>query len=72
MNSLKAQTRTISSLLGWTIMEKNIKKNIYIGILIVAQWLSELRAQYSVHEDVVLIPGLTEWVKDLALPQLAV
>ena len=32
-------------------------------------WLSRLRAQHSVYEDVGLIPGLAQWVKDLALPQ---
>ena len=31
-------------------------------------WLSWLRTQHSVHEDVGLIPGLTQWVKDLELP----
>ena len=32
-------------------------------------WFSGLRTQHSVHENVGLIPGLTQWVKDLALPQ---
>ena len=27
-----------------------------------------LRARCSLHEDVVLIPGLTQWVKDPTLP----
>ena len=32
----------------------------------VAQGLS---AQYCLYEDVVSIPGLTQWIKGLALPQ---
>ena len=28
-------------------------------------WLSRLRTQHSVSEDVGLIPGLAQWVKDL-------
>ena len=31
-------------------------------------WLGGLRTQRSVHEDVGLLPGLTQWVKDPVLP----
>ena len=34
-------------------------------------WLSRIRTQSSVLEDVGLILGLTQWVKDPALPQAA-
>ena len=32
-------------------------------------WLSRLRTHHSVCEDVGLIPGLIQWVNDMALPQ---
>ena len=35
-------------------------------------WHSGLRTRHSVHEDVGSTPGLTQWVKDLVLPQAAV
>ena len=35
------------------------------GVPIVAQWVKNTA---SIHENQVLIPGLTQWVKDLVLP----
>ena len=40
-------------------------KLISLGVPVMAQWLTNLT---SIHEDMGLIPGLTQWVKDLALP----
>ena len=40
-------------------------KNIVLGVPVVAQCVKNLN---STHEDTGLIPGLTQWVKGLALP----
>ena len=37
------------------------------GVSFVAQWLTNLT---SIHEDVGLIPDLTQWAEDLALLEL--
>ena len=35
------------------------------GVPVMAQWLTN---PTSIYEDISLIPGLTQWVKDLVLP----
>ena len=40
-------------------------KNVNLGVLIVTQWVKNLT---SIHEDAGSIPGLIQWVKDLAWP----
>ena len=36
-----------------------------VGVPVVAQQITNLT---DIHEDMSLIPGLTQWVKDLVLP----
>ena len=48
--------------------EKALKKEKEEFLL----WLSKLRTRHSVHKDAGLIPGLTQWVNDLVLPQAPV
>ena len=45
-----------------------IAKSLDIGVPIVAQWVKN---RTSIHEDAGSVPGLTQWVKNLALPRLA-
>ena len=44
------------------------QKKIGFGVPIVAQ---QIRTRHIVHNNMGSVPGLTHWVKDLALPQAA-
>ena len=48
--------------------EKEVEHRIKNKVARVSLWLSRLRTRHSVHEDVGLIRGLAQWVKNLALP----
>ena len=49
---------------------KQYNKNKMSGFPIVVQGVKNLK-QYSIREDTSSIPGLTQWIKDQALPQAA-
>ena len=47
-----------------TLLYSRNEHNI-VGVLVVTQ---QVNTSTSIHKDAVLIPGLTQWVKDLTLP----
>ena len=46
-------------------LRDTLKRSVFLEFLL---WLSKLRTWHSVYEDVGSIPGLAQWVMDLAWP----
>ena len=53
-----------SPLQASSIKSRNVLSGYQKGVPVVAQWVNPT----SAHEDVGSIPGLIQWVNDLALP----
>ena len=50
-------------------MKGRVEEDTFLGVPIVAQGVKN---PTSIHEDAGLIPGLPQWVKELALPPASV
>ena len=64
----------LKSLEIWPAFPPNVNpseqfRKALVGVPVVAQ---QVKNPTSIHEDVGSVPGLTQWVKDLALPRAVV
>ena len=49
--------------MNFTSLDPFLKLKYFSGVPVVVQWVTN---RINIHEDVGLIPGLTQWVKDQA------